>query len=196
MSTIAAAVEAPEVVASVADDWKCIEDFCGSWSGFGFRTQIDVTAWWSPSRKLVKFSGGWGATPRMPAETEPTEEQVWAWATSADTHWGRRYRAAARREAERAAHSKRVDEHFRKFGYNWVSLKFVRPDGSCREISQCVGIYEKLAVMRIATGLMTRDEPRGTRLADFKFETGLSADEVERRRKKLSRAWCPPISVK
>lgn len=65
----------------------CISDFCGTGhyiAGGGVRQKsiypCQFWADWWPKEKAVTFGGFWFLVPNMPAETEPTEEAVEAWA--------------------------------------------------------------------------------------------------------------------
>ena len=53
----------------------CIEDFCG-----GGRFPCSFSADYYPAEKLTYFSGDWSGVPVMPSDTEPSNDDVWAWA--------------------------------------------------------------------------------------------------------------------
>lgn len=53
----------------------CIEDFNGT-AEYGY----PVAYWADWNGAVVTFGGDWGDVPNMPAKTQPTVEQVHAWA--------------------------------------------------------------------------------------------------------------------
>jgi hypothetical protein len=56
----------------------CIEDFCGYSSPGHF--PVSLSADWFPDEAVTHFTGDWSDTPPMASPTQPTEEDVWAWA--------------------------------------------------------------------------------------------------------------------
>lgn len=150
----------------------------------GSRETLNVCAFWSPSRRFAAFGGQWIGTPHMPASTEPTEDDVWEWALKADTIWARRWNAATRKSAKRESTMKATEAHYRKHGYNWVTVTFRGPDGVKTVVSQCVGLRTSRELVPVAVRHVVEKMPKGTCLARWQFETGLTEKEVEKRQDK------------
>ena len=169
------------------DDWVCVVDFCGNFTFTGYHEPANFCADWSPSRAEVRFGGQWHAVPPMPAVSEPSEDEVHAWVEKSNIPMVRRHRAIRERNAAQEARMAAHEAHYKAHGFNFITVTFRRPDGSERVISEPVGRRTALEVLPCATGLMLRSEPRGTKVARFVFETGVSEKDVETWRKGKSR---------
>ncbi len=170
-------------------DWICVTDFCGTWRGFGMHETLSVCAYWSPSRKLVAFGGQWVGTKPMPAYSEPSEEACWKWAESADTIFARKLRASRKLGDAHKARNDAITAHYRAHGYNWVTATLTQPDGSTVVVSDCVGLRGSIEVLRAACATMQQRHPKGTRITGWRFESGLTEEQVDKRRSRKDRAW-------
>lgn len=169
------------------EDWVCIEDFCGRWTGGPTSDVCNWAAWWSPSRKLTVFCGQWALVQPMPIAHEPSEEIIWNWIEKDPCHWSRRYRAWKNRTREREENAARDETHFKKIGYNYAYLTLRNTDGSIQKLESCVGIRGTLQVMRdIRGGLAMEGRPNAV-IVRLRVEVGVSEEEVHRRQSLVER---------
>lgn len=61
----------------MASEPVCVVDFCGRWNRI---PMVQFWADWYPADRIVRFGGWWEDLPPMPADSEPTDDDVTFWA--------------------------------------------------------------------------------------------------------------------
>ena len=80
--------------------------------------------------------------------------------------------------------SKDIIKHYKKCGSNWVTIVYKRGEEFIKLISECVGLRERMDVARMAFKFMKENCSIGTSISLFKWESGLTELEVEKRNKR------------
>lgn len=159
-----------------ADDWVCVEDFCGRCDG----EPANFAAWWSPSRGFTAFLGQWYDAPTMPGAHQPTDKECWNWAME-HTNWGRKKQAEDRRKAKRDAAFDVELARRKQHGVGWAEYSIALPDGKTIESAQPVPWCRTMADLRQSVSTLIlgyldekrarREAPRypGARIARLRF---------------------------
>lgn len=88
-----------------ADDWRCVEDFCGRCTPLG--RPINICAFYSPSRHITAFGGEWYGTPD--AGCELGDRAAWDHAmNNGDTRLAHEWRAVIRARVAKATYDAQV----------------------------------------------------------------------------------------
>lgn len=164
-------------------DWECIEDFCGSMTFVGFHLDLNCCAYYSPSLNKTIFGGDWIEVEPI-FGYKPTELQIWEYVKADKCNWSRHYRAIIKRQNESEQKSKDIIKHYKKCGSNWVTIVYKRGEEFIKLISECVGLRERMDVARMAFKFMKENCSIGTSISLFKWESGLTELEVEKRNKR------------
>ncbi len=143
------------------DDWVCVEDLCCGYCPT-INRGYDVSAWWSPSRRLVAFGNNWHDVPDMPADSEPTEADVWDWVHEHPGYLQKWLNAHAARKKEREEASAAIYRFYDTNGGGEVRAEFRAPDGSVRVVEHGCGIHGPMSMLRQATSWMVYQMPAGT----------------------------------
>lgn len=138
----------------------CIVDFCGRCSLLGHG--VDFSADWYPAKGIVRFSGNWGDVPDMPAKTQPTHDDVYAWVEGHPGFLWRKMEGRHRRNQESEARSAEIQKFFDKHGQGAVTAIFAQPDGQETVVSQGCGIHGPLYMLPLAVSWMLAHLPAGS----------------------------------
>ena len=148
----------------MSDDWICVYDICASNC---YPYPANLSADWSPSRKLLTFSGNWGDIPSVAMDHEPTEDEVNAIVDASDGWHPKMMRAKHERDMERDRRSKHLDRHYQKHGQNHIEITLAWPDGE-KKFDQGVGVKTWLDCLQ-CTAWWLKKLPAGTKIKKFKF---------------------------
>ena len=110
------------------NDWVCIIDFCGR--DMTISDIANVSAYYSPSRKIVALGNDWSGIPDMPCKRKPTESQINRWIDNnyKNCIYEQKRRAAIRRQERRDAQSNKIQAWFKKHGSNYAFAAYQNGD--------------------------------------------------------------------
>jgi len=160
------------------DDWVCVSDTCCGYSSLLGRG-TDTTACWSPSRKLVAFGNNWGDVIPMPAETQPTEDAVYAWVESNPGWLQRMIDGRLKKDAEWKARMDTTQAFYDKHGTGFVHVEYRKPCGEVVIHDEQCGIHGPLFMLRLAVNWMLRNLPKGTTVQKLRVSRRVPAHRKE-----------------
>lgn len=141
-------------------DWVCVYDFGGTCSLL--HHVVNLTAWWSPSRKIVAFGNNWHDVPDMPASSEPTEAAVDRWVREHPGYLQRKVDVALARRKSWQEKSKETACFYKKHGKGKCHVELRSPEGVVRVIDEPCGIRGPLNMLPTVTMWMVQNMPAGS----------------------------------
>lgn len=127
-------------------DWQCVYDLCATCRLTYWK--IDLTADWSPSKRVVAFGNSWEGVPDMFSQAEPTEEEIEFWVSQHDeaSPYLRARKAAKLRRLAFEERLESMAKRLAKEGMNYVVLAYDREKPKL--LIRTVGLMTKMDVFR------------------------------------------------
>lgn len=160
-------------------DENCIIDFAGSFWAMGMPT-ASYWADWIPERKVVSFGGFWANVPDMPAETKPSEEEVYAWEEKHPSILSLRFAALKRKRTREGKRSDAIQKLFEEKKGNYCAIELINSKGSVVKYARTVGILTLWQCLRSVSMTIQNKKERlyGYRIKSFKFTENITRADL------------------
>lgn len=131
---------------ALTNDWECVYDLCATCRLTYWR--VDLTAHWSPTKRVVVFGNSWDGVPLMPSKKEPTERQIIDWVEKHhDANPYLRHLAAAR--ARRDAWERRMAETEKKLKKDGANYAVVAWDFAAPKLALVpAGVHDRMKFLQ------------------------------------------------